>query len=118
MRCDGRRVDRTQRAQHLHFLVAHLGGVETRRRFHRDQRQQLQHVVLNHVAQRAGLVIKRATALQAHCLGHGDLNVVDPARVPQRLEQPVAEAQRQQILHRLLAEIVVYAKRPLLREGR
>ena len=33
-------------------LVADAVGVERARRFHRDQRQQLQHVVLDHVAQR------------------------------------------------------------------
>src|SRR4029078_417731 len=47
----------------------------------------------------------------------GDLSVFDSARVPQWLEQPVAEAERQKILHRFLAEIVIYPERSLLREG-
>ena len=46
-------ADRPKRAQHLYLLVAHRGRVEVGRRLHRDQREQLEHVVLDHVAQRA-----------------------------------------------------------------
>ena len=87
-----------------------------RRRLHRDQAQQLQQVVLHHVAQRAGPVVEVAAAFDAHRLGHRDLHVVDRGRVPQRLEQHVGEAQRQQVLHRLLAEIVIDAEDLLLGE--
>ena len=45
------------------------------------------------------------------------MDMVDPARVPQRLEEPIAKAKCEQVLHRLLAEIVVDAECPLLREG-
>ena len=85
------------------------------RRLHRHQREQLQHVVLDHVAQRAGTVVVAAAVLDAEGLGHGDLHVVDVLRVPQRLEQRVGEAQRQQVLHRLLAEVVVDAEGPGIR---
>ena len=40
------------------------------------------------------------------------------ARVPQRLEHRVGEAQREQVLHRFLAEIMVDAEDALLGEGR
>ena len=40
-------------------------GVERHRRLHRDQAQQLQHVVLHHVAQRAGAVVVAGAALHA-----------------------------------------------------
>src|SRR4029450_2625436 len=46
-----------------------------------------------------------------------DLDVLAPAGIPQRLEQPIAESKREQVLHRLLAEIVVDAEGPLLRKG-
>ena len=80
------------------------------RRLHGDQRHELQHVVLHHVAQRAGFVVVRPAAFDANRFGHGDLHVVDVRGVPQRLEQRVREAQRQQVLHRFFAEVVVDAE--------
>ena len=73
-------------------------------------------MVLHHVAQRAGLVVELRAPLDAELLGDRDLHVLDAAAAPQRLEQRVAEAQRQQVLHRLLAEIVIDAKDLLLGE--
>jgi hypothetical protein len=67
-------------------------------------------VVLHHVTQRAGLVVERATALDAQRLGDRDLHVADAAAPPQRLEQRIAEAQREQVLHCLLAEVMVDAE--------
>ena len=46
---------------------------------------------------------------QAFLLGHGDLHVIDVLLVPERLEDAVGEAQHQQVLHRLLAEVVIDA---------
>jgi hypothetical protein len=75
-------------------------------------------MVLHHVAQRAGRVVVAGAALHAERLGHGDLHVVDMRGVPQRLEQGVGEAQRHQVLHRLLAEIMVDAVDAVFREHR
>ena len=52
--------------------------------------------------------------LDADRLGHGDLHMVDPVAVPDRLEQPVGEAEGHDVLHRLLAEEVVDAEDLLL----
>ena len=73
-------------------------------------------MVLHHVAQRAGRVVVGDAVLQADRLGHGDLHMVDMRRVPQRLVERVGEAQRHQVLHRLLAEIVVDAEDLVLAE--
>jgi hypothetical protein len=43
--------------------------------------------------------------------------VLDVLRVPQRLEHDVGEPQREQVLHRLLAEVVVDAEDAALGEG-
>ena len=80
------------------------------RRLHRHDAQQLQQVVLHHVAQRTGAVVEIAARLHAHLLGERDLHVADPGAVPQRFQQRVGEAQREQVLHRLLAQVVVDAK--------
>jgi hypothetical protein len=99
-----------QRAQHLQLLVAHGVRRDRGRRFHRHDAQQLQQVVLQHVAQRArGVVVTEAVA-DADLFGDGDLHVRDPLAAPQRFEQDVPEAQRQQVLHGFLAEVVVDAE--------
>ncbi|KAF5304308.1 hypothetical protein FQR65_LT08000 [Abscondita terminalis] len=99
-----------ERAQHLELFVADRIGVGTHRRLHADGAQQLQRMVLHHVAQRAGLVIEGAALLHAQALGDGDLDVGNGLAPPQRLEQRVAEAHRQQVLHRGLAQVMVYAE--------
>ena len=88
------------------------------RLLHRGQRQQLQQVVLDHVAGRADAVVVPGPAADPDVLGHGDLHVVDVAAVPDRLVHLVGEAQRQDVLHRLLAEVVVDAEHRLRREDR
>ena len=53
-------------------------------------------------------VVVVATAVaDAERLGDGDLHVVDPAGVPQRLEEGVGEPGDEEVLDALLAEVVV-----------
>ena len=66
-------------------------------------------MVLHHVPQRAGHVIIMGAVLHPDGLGHGDLDVVDVSLVPQGLENRVAEAHHQEILDKLLGEVVVDA---------
>ena len=56
---------------------------------------------------RAGLLVVAGAALDPHRLGDRDLHVVDELAVPDRLEDAVREPQRQHVLDRLLAEVVV-----------
>ena len=67
-------------------------------------------MVLDEVAQRAGALVVAGARADADVLGGGDLHVVDEVAVPDRLEQRVGEAQRHQVLDRLLAEVVVDAE--------
>ena len=99
--------DRAERLQHPDLLVADGIGLELVRRLDREQAEQLQHMVLDHVAQVAGLVVIAGAGFQADGLGHGDLDIVDIAARPGALEQGVGEAQHQEVLHRLLAEVMV-----------
>ena len=71
-------------------------------------------MVLDHVASGADAVVVAAATTQADIFGHGDLDVVDVVRVPDRVEQLIGEAQRQDVLHRLLAQVVVDAKDRIL----
>ena len=67
-------------------------------------------MVLDEVAQRAGVVVVAGAAPDADVLGRGDLHVGDVVAVPQRLEHAVREAEREHVLDGLLAEVVVDAE--------
>ena len=86
------------------------------RRVHRQMRQHLQKVVLQHVPVGAGFVVEAPAILHAEILGHGDLDAADVVAVPQRLEHRIGEARVEQVLHRLLAQEVVDAEDVLFRE--
>ena len=73
-------------------------------------------MVLDDVANRARLLVERGAALDAELLGDGDLHVVDELAVPDRLEDPVREAEHQHVLDGLLAQVVVDAEDLVLGE--
>jgi len=56
---------------------------------------------------RADRLIEAGTLAEPQRFGHVDLHVVDEVSIPDRLEQAVAEAERQDVLRRFLAEKVV-----------
>ncbi len=64
-------------------------------------------MVRNHVPQRARLLVVAAAVLDPELLGDRDLHVIDVAAVPHRLEDPVGEAEDEDVLHRLLAQVVI-----------
>ena len=74
------------------------------------QRQQLEHVVLHEVAQRARAVVVAGARADPDVLGRGDLDVVDVVAVPDRLEHEVREPERHHVLDGLLAQVVVDAE--------
>ena len=67
---------------------------------------------------RTGLVVVPASTAHAQRLRRGDLHVVDAVGVPQRLEEGVGESGHQQVLHALLAEVVVDPEDLVLLEHR
>ena len=75
------RVGRGHRPEEVGLAVADRVGVggARRGRLHRDQREHLQEVVLDHVAQRADRVVEAAAVLDPEVLGHRDLDRVDVA---------------------------------------
>ena len=102
--------------QHLDLLGLHLLWPEVDRFLHRGQCEQLQQVVLDDVAGGADAVVVARTAAESDVLGHGDLDTVHVVAVPDRLVELVGEAQGEDVLHGLLAQIVVDAEHRLLRE--
>ncbi len=76
----------------------------------------MQQVVLNHVAQLTGLIEVAPAALDADFLGNRDFHVGNMVLVPLGLEQAVGETQGNEVLHRVLAQIVVDAVDAVFRE--
>ena len=99
--------ERRERLQHLQLLVADGFASDVGGWLHRNEAEHLQQMVLDHVAQRTcGFVVAAATS-DAERLGDGDLYVIDRTGIPQRLQHGVGETCDQQVLHALLAEVVV-----------
>ena len=67
-------------------------------------------MVGHHVAQRTGLLVELAALLHAHRLRHGDLHVIDPVAIPDRLEQSVGETERHDALDRVLSQKMIDPK--------
>src|SRR6185369_15247958 len=74
-------------------------------------------MVLHHVANSSGLVIKRGAALDAEVFGHGDLHAFHIMAVPEGLEQRIGEAEEQHVVHRFLAEVMIDPKYSLFVES-
>lgn len=72
-------IDAAQRAQHFNFFVTDAVGAEIGRRRHGDHGQNLQQVVLDHVAHLARFIEVTPAAFDTHFFGHGNLDVVDGA---------------------------------------
>ena len=64
---------------------------------------------MNHVADRAGLIIEISPPTHANRFGGGNLHVIDVAVIPDRFENRVGETEHQQPLHQFLGEVVVDA---------
>ena len=105
-----RRDDGRHGAQRRALRPPHVLGIECCGRFHRDQGEQLQHVVLDHVADGAGLVVIARAQADPILLGGRDLDRLDQVPVPHRFEQRVREPECEHVLDRVLGQVVVDAE--------
>ncbi len=110
------RLERQHRPEDLVLLLADGLGLQRGGRLHRGERQHLEEVRHDHVAEGAGGLVEGRALLEAECLRYVDLHVVDVVAVPDRLEQAVGEAEGQDVLRGLLAQEVVDAEDLLLVE--
>ena len=67
-------------------------------------------MVLNDVAEESGLLVEGAATFDADGFSGCDLNVVDEVAVPDVLEDAVGEAEDEDVLDSLFAEVVVDAE--------
>lgn len=107
-------VDGLDGLEELHLLVADGLGAKVLGLVHEQEGEDLEQVVLHHVADDADGVEVAAAALCAEGLLEGDLDGVDVAVVPGGAETGVGEAHGDQVLDHLLAEVVVDAEELVL----
>ncbi len=100
-------VDRDHGLEDLDHLVAQRLRAQRGRRLHRHDAHQLEEVGHDHVPERPGLLEERGAALDREGLGDVDLHVGDVVAVPDGLEEPVREPQREDVVDRLLSQEVV-----------
>ncbi len=67
-------------------------------------------MVLNHIADDAGLFIGLAASLDAEILGECDLHVLDVMAIPDRLEKCVRKTKVEDVLNRFLAQVMIDAE--------
>ena len=105
---------RFEGAQDFEFLIANGVGMRIDGRLHGNGAQQLQCVVLHHVAQGAGVFIKRTALFDTQLFGNGDLNVGNVLTAPQGFKQGIAKTHGKQVLYRRLAQVVVNSENLVL----
>ena len=104
------RIQRRNCFQNLCLLVANRFAVRPHGRLHGEVAQDLEQMVLDHVADRAGLIVESAAALDAEVLSHRDLDALDVVPVPERLHEGVGETEDEHVVYRPLSEVVVDAE--------
>ena len=100
---------RLQRLEHFYLLVTDGIGIQVGRRVHGNQAEQLQQVILHHIAQLARIIKVAPAAFNTHFFSDGNLDVGDMVLVPLGAEQRVGKAQGDQVLNRLFTQVVVNA---------
>ncbi len=70
----------------------------------------LKQVVLDDVANGAGLIVKAAAPFDAEILRHGDLHAFDIVAIPERLHERVGKAEDNNVIHRPFPQVMVDAK--------
>src|SRR4029453_9146333 len=98
------------RLQYFFLFVAYRFTVKSRRRLHRQIREHLKKMILNHIANGASLVVETSPTLDTEIFGHRDLDALDVVAIPKRLDKRVRKAKDHEVIHRPLSKVVVDAK--------
>ena len=113
---DVARRDRADGVEHLELLVADRFRRGPRWRLHGEEAHDLEEVVLDDIADRPRPVVERPARRHIERLGHVHLDTRDVITVPEGLQERVREPEVEEILDRLLAQVMVDAEDRGLRE--
>jgi hypothetical protein len=64
-------------------------------------------MILDHVAERAGLIVVAAAVLDPHLLRDRDLHMINVAPIPQRLKKRIGKPEGEEVLNCLLTQVVI-----------
>src|ERR1700751_3664197 len=67
-------------------------------------------MVLNYVADGAGLIVEASASLYSEVFGHGDLDTLDVAAVPEGFHKSIGKTEREHVIHCAFSEIVIDAE--------
>src|SRR3990167_6147377 len=109
--------EEAQAAEHLYLFLVDRGGLQALRLIHSGKGEQLERVILQHIADRSGLLIILAALADTGGLIDRDIDALDVARIPDRLEYGIGEAERQEVLHHPFGQIMIEAIDLLFVEG-
>jgi hypothetical protein len=103
-------IQATDGVEQLDLFVADGFGFETDGRFHGDEGQDLEQMVLEDVTEGADFLVERAARPDAGQFAEGDLDMIDVLSVPERLEDGVGKPEQHDVLDGFLTEVMVDAK--------
>ena len=89
----------SHRVEQLDLAVLQIARAQALRWLHRGEAEHLEHVVLHHVLERAGLVVEAGPTLQRQRFLPQDVDLLDGIAVPDRFQQPSGEPEADQVLH-------------------
>src|SRR5690625_774991 len=67
-------------------------------------------MILNHISERARLIVVPASVLYIYCFGDRYLDIVDVISIPEGFKDSIRKPEGENILHRLFAQVVVDPK--------
>src|SRR5258706_1614355 len=105
-----RGIERSHRLEEQRLLIANSIRVFTGGSIHREEGDQLQQMILHHIADRTGLFVKFPSTRHTKILSHRDLHTLDVIPVPDRIEKRVREAEIEYILYWFLSKIMINPK--------
>src|SRR6266446_7539003 len=89
------------------FFVTNTIRAQVHRRLHCDKTKKLEQMVLHHVAQGAGALVKTGATFNSQSFGGRDLDVIDVMRIPKRRENRVRESQDQNVLRGFFSQKMI-----------
>src|SRR5581483_2533212 len=103
-------VQRWNGAKYFDLFIADSVAMQPTGSLHGQKSYNLKHVVLDHIANCPGGVVKLTTPLDAERFSHRDLHTLDGIPVPDGLQKTIGEAKEQKIEDCLFTEVVVDPK--------
>lgn len=107
----------SERADDFYFLVMNSGACESMGRFHRSKSKYLKEVILHHIPKCSGMIVISSTVFHTKRFGGGDLDIVDIMIVPNGFEERVRKTESEDVLNRLLPDIVIDSKNLIFRKS-